>query len=217
MGILSWLRKKLSRKKLQEQEIQSDSDRFGSIQSAPERSESLQIDKESLKLGFAAGYTGRALRTIEDSLIRIESLMPTKEQLEAQIEKVLSAIEKHDQSVLERFEAIRIALDRLESLSSKVPQPLKSEIFTEIQKIREKIQLTPRMEKIVAIIKERKEISYKELASLLGYKSESTVRGLLSQIAKQVKCIQRFTKDGKGWVKYVEPEATSSQQLDNIS
>ncbi|MFQ6120579.1 MAG: hypothetical protein ACE5KE_11945, partial [Methanosarcinales archaeon] len=39
----------------------------------------LEVQKDSLQLGIAAGYTGRSLKGIESSLNRIEAQMPTKD------------------------------------------------------------------------------------------------------------------------------------------
>ena len=38
-----------------------------------------EIEKDSLQLGFAAGYTGRSIHDIHKSLERIETMMPSRE------------------------------------------------------------------------------------------------------------------------------------------
>jgi hypothetical protein len=224
MGFLAWIKQKLLRKKVLEQAIESDLERFESPQSASERSEALQIDRGSLQLGFAAGYTGRSLRNIEDSLIRIESLMPTKDWLENQATEMTSKLltqlsemlKSHEEASARRSEAIMSALNRLESLASRVPQPLKAQILREVEEIKEKVELTPTMEKVLSVIKEKGEISYKDLAQILGYKSESTIRGLLSEMCKRTTNLERFMRNGRGWVKYVGEEKDVGKVLSEM-
>jgi GTP cyclohydrolase II len=175
----------------------------------------LQLDKEALQLGVAAGYTGRSLKNIEDSLLRIESLMVTKDwfktefqdigpQIMQTLQFIKQLIEDHEIKEQSRFEKIVEALNKLESTAYKAPEPIKKEILTQVEKIKVELPLTERMEKILNILKERKEISFQELAQILGYKHVSTVRGLVSLMKRRIDQIETFRVNREGWVRLKE-------------
>ena len=189
--------------------LQSASKALESAQS-PEKSfveaekDTIELQKESLQLGVAAGYVGRSLREIENSLIRIESQMITKDwfniEVKEKINKLLEMTQKHDEDEEERFKALQSALNQLRSLAGLAPEPLKSEMFKQIETIESKLPLTSRMMEILEILNETKEISYKDLSQRLGI-SVSSLRGLLTNMARRSSEIERIVKDGQGWVR----------------
>ncbi len=189
--------------------LQSASKALESAQS-PEKSfveaekDTIELQRESLQLGVAAGYVGRSLREIENSLIRIESQMITKDwfniEVKEKINKLLEMAQKHDEDEEERFKALQSALNQLRSLAGLAPEPLKSEMFKQIETIESKLPLTSRMMEILEILKETKEISYKDLSQRLGI-SVSSLRGLLTNMARRSSEIERIVKDGQGWVR----------------
>jgi len=189
--------------------LQSASKALESAQS-PEKSfvetekDTIELQRESLQLGVAAGYVGRSLREIENSLIRIESQMITKDwfniEVKEKINKLLEMTQKHDEDEEERFKALQSALNQLRSLAGLAPEPLKSEMFKQIETIESKLPLTSRMMEILGILKETKEISYKDLSQRLGI-SVSSLRGLLTNMARRSSEIERIVKDGQGWVR----------------
>jgi hypothetical protein len=166
------------------------------------------LEKESLQLGVAAGYTGRSIKEIESSLSRIESNMITKDWFSLQFPNkadLSTLFNKLDENEQKRFEAIQSLLLSLQKTTVKVPEPIKTELITQIKEIEKQLPLSPKMEALLLVVKEFKEISYADLASKLGV-SISALRGLLTNTVRRTNKIQRFSKQGKGWVKYVESD-----------
>lgn len=164
----------------------------------------IELQKESLQLGVAAGYVGRSLREIENSLIRIESQMITKDwfnvELKEKILKLLEIVKAHEEEEEKRFEALQSALSQLRSTASLAPEPIKSEMFKHIETIESKLPLTSKMMEVLQILREVKEISYKDLSERLGI-SVSSLRGLLTNMARRTSEIERIVKDGQGWLR----------------
>lgn len=169
------------------------------------------LDKESFQVGLAAGYTGKSIKGIERSLGQIETQMITKDwfklefgdlfhKLLEMLNSMRKTLEDHNSSVQERFEAIQSAVEKMETVAKKSPEPIKEDILKEIQTIKEQIPLSPKMEELVEAIKSAGEMDYQNLAQGLGI-SVSALRGLLSNTLKRTDEIERFKKDGKGWVK----------------
>jgi type I site-specific restriction endonuclease len=169
------------------------------------------LDKESFQMGVAAGYTGRSIREIERSLTRIEAQMTTKDWFKAEFEdstpkligmvdSVRKMLEEHDSSAKKRFEAIQAAVEKMEGVAKEAPEPLKEDILKEIKAIKAQIPLSPKMKELIDVVKSTGEIDYDNLANRLGI-SVSALRGLLSNTIKRTDEIERFKKDGKGWVR----------------
>ncbi len=222
MGIRDFFRRLLRRKEaiqaiealqIAESSAPSDLERFkalqapsdSTIQIAKSPEEAKIIEKDSFSLGFAAGYAGRALRSIEESLSRIESLIVTKdwakEELISRLEALKQFQQAHDAFIKENQAKILKSLENLLKISKSLPPEVKTQIESEIFKIKEEVDLTPRMLKVLEILNSEKEISYEELAKRLGYSSISGIRGLLSELSKRTNLIERFNKNGKGWVR----------------
>jgi hypothetical protein len=173
------------------------------------KSEPIEIEKESLQIGIAAGYTGRALKEIEASLNRIETQMISKDWFLSKFElplltinEIKEILKQHDENTAKRFGIIQNLLESLKKTAEISPEPIKTELITQIEKIESQLPLTPKMEEVLAIIKECKEISYRDLVQRLGWKDTSGLRGLLSNMVKRTNEIERFEKDGQGWVRY---------------
>lgn len=221
MGIKD-LFSKLRRKKRQVEGIQALQITPSAVESLQERSKSpeeikeieeeqapsvIELQKDSLQLGVAAGYTGRSIKQIESSLSRIESQMPTRDWFSSQFEdrtpELINLFEKHEKNEQKRFEAMQNVLASLQKTAEKAPEPLKREISEQIMAMERQLPLTPKMKKLLQVVKETKEISYEGLHIKLDI-SVSALRGLLSNMAKRTDQIDRFEKDGKGWVRYIE-------------
>lgn len=172
----------------------------------PKTSPSIELQKDSLQLGVAAGYTGRALKEIESSLIRIESQMASKDWFTSQFEdrtpELIEAFKKHDENTQKRFDSIERLTGLMQRTAEKSPEPIKTELFGQIEAVKAELSPSIKMQKLISIVRESKEISYTDLAARLEI-SESALRGLLSNTIKRSGAVERFRKDGKGWVRLV--------------
>jgi hypothetical protein len=164
------------------------------------------LQKESLQLGIAAGYTGKSLREIESSLNRIERQMITRDLFNLQFEdktpELIELLRQHDEKTEKALEAIQLSLNSLRGIAKMSPEPIRTQLTQEIQALEAKLPLTIRMKEILEIVKEVGEISYEDLAKRLNLTEISGLRGLLSNMMKRTDEIERFEKDRKGWVKY---------------
>jgi len=197
--------------------IESASKRFKALESGPvyeplrdttktsEISEPIELQKDSLRLGIAAGYTSRAIKEIESSLIRIESNMVTRDwftnQFEDRTPELIDILKKHDENMQKRFESIENSLDLLKKIAEKAPEPIKTELLGGIRAIKIQLPLTSKMKQLISIVREAKEISYEDLRLKLGI-TRSALRGLLSNTLKRTSEIERFNINGRGWVRY---------------
>jgi len=172
-----------------------------------EKKKSILLEEDSLKLGVAAGFVGRSLMNIEDQLSKISSEMPTREWLLSQIKEMTkelsmlgNVLHDHEMNEEKRFEALMTAIKNISSLATTLPEPYQTSILKEVEKIKE-TQLTPKMKDLLSIVKARGELSYAELSQELGI-TQDALRGLLSRTIRLTEEIERFQKDGKGWVRY---------------
>jgi len=181
------------------------------ISKETEDKKALTIEKESLQLGVAAGYISRSLLDIEDSLKRIEMLMTTRdwislnlmpkiEQMNSTINQLKEIISKHETNEEKRFQIILEAIHALKSIEPSLPAEAKVPVLSTIESLK-KAALTPKMEQIIQIVKETGEISYTELSQKLQISVDS-LRGILSKMSKITDEIERFEREGKGWVRY---------------
>lgn len=195
--------------------LQIDSNRFKALE---QRSESMQIEeepseielqKESLQLGIAAGYTGRSLKSIESSLNRIESLMVTKDWFVSQFEdrtpELIQLFKMYDDQDQKRFEILQNSINSIKSIASISPEPIKTQLTNQIQTMETQLSLTPRMQDLLSIVSQYKEISYDDLSKRLNL-TVSSLRGLLSNMTERTSQIERFNKYGKGWVRFIGKE-----------
>ena len=171
---------------------------------ASENHKTAEEFKESFQLGLAAGYTGRAIKEIESSLHRIESQIVTKDwfisTFEDKTPELISLLRSHEEEEKKRFEILNnLLVSFLQKTCEKPPQPT-TESFSQVT-VDEQLPLTPKMEKLVLVVKECGEISYKDLACRLGI-SISGLRGLLTHTLRRTNKLERIIKNGKGWVRY---------------
>jgi len=177
---------------------------FGQQQEKPQFTQ-IPMHKESLELGLAAGYAGKSLKEMEASLSRIETQLVTKDwfanTFEDKTPDLIETIKKHEENDQRRFELMQNMLNSLKITSNQAFDTPKIDTFS--RKIIEvQLSLTPKMQELVTSVKERGEMSYKDLAQKLLI-SEDALRGLLSNTTRRTKTIQRFEKDNKGWVRFI--------------
>jgi len=169
-------------------------------------SQAIEIEKDSLQLGVAAGYAGRALKEIESSLNRIESNVITKDwftlQFKDRTPELIELIRNHDENTSKKFESIAVLLESLKKTVEKAPEPIRTEILAQVKTMEAQLPATKKMQKLISIVQEKGEINYTDLAFGLDI-SESALRGLLSNTMKRTDKIERFTKAGKGWVRFI--------------
>jgi hypothetical protein len=204
------LLKRVLRFRVRPSEPSSDLKRFEALKNLNQALENRRLEPigldEGFKLGLAAGYTGRSIKEIEASLHRIEAQMVTKDWFLSKFEDktpgLLDYLRQHEENEKERFDRICNLLSSLQKVAEKAPEPVKEELFAKIDEIKKELPLTPKMEGLILTVKEFGEISYRDLAIRLGI-SVSALRGLLTLTLKRTNKIQRFRKNGKGWVRYV--------------
>ncbi|MCX6820394.1 MAG: hypothetical protein NT016_00340 [Candidatus Aenigmarchaeota archaeon] len=180
------------------------------------RQPTIELQKDSLELGMAAGYAGRSLKEIETSLNRIETFMASKEwftnQFGPQLHAIYDSIHVHDENTIRKLEMIEFMIQSLEKTAKRAPEPLKTELLNQIETLESQIRTpTRKMQKLVEIVKSRGELSYSELAAGLEI-SESALRGLLSNTVRRTKNITRVSRDGKGFVRYIGGENADLNQ-----
>jgi predicted transcriptional regulator len=198
------------------------------ISSEKEEKPIISIDKESLKVGMAAGYISRSLISIEDGIERIEISMPSKEwitmnilpkieQVQQAIYNIREILMDHERNEEKRFEVLLEAINKLKTMAPSLPEPIKTEILSTVASLKS-ATLTPKMQQILDILKERREISYQELAEKLGITTDG-LRGILSRMVKVCDEIERFEKDGKGWIriKSIQSDLNRSESLNQSS
>lgn len=205
MGVLDKLRQIFKRSASMRSDATAMQSDAASMEAHGSEASPISIEKDSLQLGIAAGFTGRSLRNIEDSLTRIESQMVTKDWATLNLKADL--------------ENIQNSLDSILSSASGLPETVRRGIVSEVDRIRTTLQPTSRMLDIISIAREVKEISYEDLAKRLGIEI-SSLRGLLSMMGRRISAIERFERGNKGWIKYKEPitamqsDANREQTLD---
>jgi len=181
-------------------------------------SKDLSLERTSIELGLTAGYFGRSLKEIENTLKKIEDEMVSRDwfiyNLNEGFRKIATLIARHDESVNTKLSLIETLLKDLKNAAYSLPQPYRSEFISKIEKVERKLPLTPRMNQVLKILQEKGEISYSELSRMLGI-TESALRGLLSTMSKRLidQKIERFTKNGKGWVRLKHSETKDTGNL----
>jgi len=183
------------------------------------RQPTIELQKDSLELGMAAGYAGRSLKEIESSMYRIETLMASKEwfttQFGSQLRAIYDSIRVHDENTARKLGMIEFLIQSLEKTAKRAPEPLKTELLEQIETLESQVRTpTRKMQKLVEIVKAHGEISYTELAAGLEI-SESALRGLLSNTVRRTSSVTRVSKGGKKLVKYVGQNAAASNQPSN--
>jgi hypothetical protein len=182
----------------------------GQLSQPTEPTPLVELQRESVQLGLAAGYTGRALKEIEASLVRIESQLLTKDWLLAQfgdqsrivqlLTLIKDTLKTHDELTMKRFESLESAIYSLQGIAQRAPEPVRTEMLKEIRTIEAQLPPSPKMLELIDIVKRSGEISYTDLAANLGI-TESALRGLLTLTIRRTGAVQRFERAGRGWVR----------------
>lgn len=186
----------------------SDSKRFETIESDSKQkfdektiypeiggeTQQLSIDRDSVQLGIAAGYTGRSIKSMESALNRIESQMASKDWLIIKLEEE----RKFYQQLFDNL------FQKLDSLYQLLSQRLEKSAYRDER-------LSSKMAELILIVKETREISYENLAERLNIKI-SALRGLLSNTLKRNDMIERFSVSNRGWVRYVGGDSSDLNQ-----
>jgi len=163
-----------------------------------------ELQKDSFQLGLAAGYTGKSIRSIEDALSRIETQMVTKDWFDVNYEdnspKIIEKLDKIDENTMKMAENIEKILKSMETAIYRAPEPLKTELYGHLQAIQSHLPLTRKQQILISVVKEVNEISYTDLAAKLDI-TEDGLRGLLSTTIRKANVLERFEREGKGWVK----------------
>ena len=164
--------------------------------------ESTLLEKDSedtgefFKLGLAAGYTGKSIKNIEDSLNRIESLVATKDWFKKELQPLFSELNQN-------LKEIKTLMERNQSITGKI------DLKSPTQRI------TPKMKEMISIVRSEGVISYLDLSKKMGITIDS-LRGLLSRTAIETSDITRFQKDKQGWVKYMEDSDSIDAESNSI-
>lgn len=184
------------------------------ISKADEDKNQITLERDSLQVGMVAGYISRSLVDIEDSIRRIEALAPTKdwitinivpkiESLSLTLSQLKEIISKHELDEEKRFWILLEAIQTLRKIEPSVPENIRRNISSTAESLK-KVALSPKMNEILQIVRKEKEISYTQLSQRLQISVDS-LRGMISKMVKIVDEIERFEKDGKGWVRIKSP------------
>jgi hypothetical protein len=149
-----------------------------------------EISQDSYQLGLAAGYTGRSIKEIESSLSRIETQMVTKDWFTVQLQLVDRRIEDIERAL----GIIKGAIPTMEQQRAAIVK---------------RMPLTQRMEELLSIVRESREISFADLALKMNI-DISDLRSMLSIMTKRTSMVERFRIHRVGWIRYVEPGQTYS-------
>ena len=167
-----------------------------------------EIEKDSLQLGFAAGYTGRSIHDIHKSLERIETMMPSRDWLLVQFEEQLK---RHEEGEERRLYTLLNALESLRSLSSQAPEPLKTELLDKIEEIRSKHIPSKKMIELIQLVKLSGKASFQDLAKKMDL-SGSGFRTLVKLTLERTKEIEKFNIDKKNkGLRYTSPSVLDVQ------
>lgn len=156
------------------------------------------LEKESLQLGFAAGYTGRSIHDINAALNRIEAILPNKDWLLIQFEELLRRQEESEQK---RLEIILEALNSLRSLSAQAPEPLKGRLLDKISLVESKFEPSRRMKELIQLVKLTGQASFKDLAEKMNL-SGSGLRSLVMMTLPRTNELEKFTVGKERWLRY---------------
>ena len=174
---------------------------------------SIELDKESIQLGLAAGYTGRSIYYINTTLNRIETLMPSKDWLTIELSE---HFRHHEENEQRRLETIITALNSLHSISLEAPEPLKTKLLDKINLTESNLGLSNRMKELIQIIKLYGEINYSDLAQKMNL-TESGLRSLLVMTLRRTNEIEKFERDNRKWLRYNQNTALNIQTSTNQS
>lgn len=169
-----------------------------------------ELEKDSLQLGFAAGYTGKSIHDINSALNRIEATMPSRDWLLVQFEEQMR---RHEEGEERRLQTVLNALESLRSLSLQVPEPLRQEFTRQIDVIESKYKPSKKMKELVQLAKTYREASFSDLSDKMGL-SPSGFRNLVWMTLRRTDEIETFTKkedNRKKWLRYKSQTVSNAQ------
>lgn len=175
--------------------------------------EDINLQKDALELGLAAGYAGRSLKAIETSLERLESIIISKDWANQELIPLIRSIDANEQR---RFESLVSIINSIGKVAEKSPAGLRQELLTISNQLEEHGNLTKRMVRLINVVKESGEISYTDLSNKLDM-TEDGLRSLVSIVCRKTNELQRFKKDEKTWVKYVPNLGESSESTHSLA
>jgi hypothetical protein len=169
---------------------------------------SIDLDKESVQLGLAAGFTGRSIHDIDSSLNRIEALMTSKDWMTVQLDE---HFRQHEENEQHRLETIINALNSLHSISLEAPEPLKTKLLDKITATETHLGLSNRMKELIQLVKYYGEVNYFDLAHKMNI-TESGLRSLLTMTLRRTNEIEKFERDNRKWLKFKQSSDALSTQ-----
>ncbi|MDD1778009.1 MAG: hypothetical protein LUQ65_07540 [Candidatus Helarchaeota archaeon] len=169
---------------------------------------SIDLDKESVQLGLAAGFTGRSIHDIDTSLNRIETLMTSKDWMTVQLDE---HFRQHEENEQRRLETIINALNSLHSISLEAPEPLKTRLLDKITAAETHLGLSNRMKELIQLVKYYGEVNYFDLAHKMNI-TESGLRSLLTMTLRRTNEIEKFERDNRKWLKFKQSSDALSTQ-----
>jgi len=205
MGLRDWISRLLHHRQLRFEALRSDDKAMQSLAGAEiseqtDEATEVAIQRDSLELGLAAGYTGRAIKEMEASLNRIELQMATKDWVMANFQSSFLMLENILKNMQNDVKNTEKRLENIENYLKSNEMHVISHISEEKTPIP---HLTAKMRELLSIVEQAKEISYFDLSQRLGI-SISSLRGLLSIVVRRTGKVKRFERDNKGWVSYIQ-------------
>ncbi len=169
-----------------------------------------ELEKDSLQLGFAAGYTGRSIHDINYALERIETMMPSKDWLLVKLEELER---RHEEGEERRLKTLLDALESLRLISTKAPEPIKTELLKKIEEVKSKYGITRRINDLIQLVKESGEASFSQLATKMNL-SGSGFRTLVKTALERTNQLEKFDMGKKEkWLRY-RPQSIPDRQTD---
>lgn len=168
---------------------------------------SIELEKESLQLGLAAGYTSRFIQDIHTTLNRIETLIPTKDWLSIQFD---NHFKRHEENEEHRLETILHALNSLHNISSKIPEPLRSTVEEQVNVVETQLPLSKRMQTLIQLVKNVGEAPYSDLANQLKL-TDSGFRSLLAMTLRRTNSLEKFERDNRKWLRFRKTNSLNEQ------
>jgi iron-sulfur cluster repair protein YtfE (RIC family) len=172
-----------------------------------DKREDINLQKDALELGLAAGYAGRSLKSIENTLERLESIVISKDWANQEIIPLIKSIDANEQR---RFTSLVSIINSIGKVAEKSPSGLRKELLNISEQLEEHGNLTKRMVRLINVVKEVGEINYTDLANKMDM-TEDGLRSLVSLVCRKTNELQRFRRGDKTWVKYASNTAELSE------
>jgi hypothetical protein len=168
---------------------------------------SIELEKDSLQLGLAAGYTGKSIHDINSSLTRIETLMPSKDWMTIQLSE---HFRNHEENEQRRLEVMLKALNSIHSISLEASEPVKTRLLDKINETESHLGLSNRMKELIQLVKYYGEVNYFDISQKMNL-TESGFRSLLTMTLRRTNELEKFEKDNRKWLRYKQTSASNTQ------